>query len=335
MSNVLLYTDLRSAETLNFWIFYCLIHSNVSRNIKLVKDYHIPINPKLLSYLVIDNTAGIDALACVVRYIVSVNKKATKNLKLFSLIKIDGTLDFGLKFALSDNAMNSRLADERSICEDRKTTHWKEVLRKQSRAKALRAELFNLREVESRLSSEYRSALESHNASRFNQNSTQNEILLFKSKERTSLSSYKNSQNSVRQKEREINACVKSPAPVINAIPADDEEALLVIFFLMIPDSLNFLAKFSVKAQQMLVPREPFSHNQDKTVTSVVNDVLLSLKNSDIFLWSSHYDKYKFSSSKASKHCDIRLTAIAFKVPETIGSSTVDEIGSNENNGIW
>jgi hypothetical protein len=242
--------DLRSRELLVVWAGYCLVHKLVSSQHPILLKYRPALDPDDLQYLVLSDRLANDALRQIAVYLW--HHAASSQNFAFSLRKNDKTFDLAREYAR--HHLMDKLSVETLASDKRKKAHWNEVREKQNELSSLDGKLCTLeldlldwrnkfdRTVPPR-GYRHRSPTTYDNNNRRQQaesmiNSLDNQISSVKSR---------------------ITAVERPPAPVLQPLPRLDENALPILFFLLMPEEFQVLSRFSCLSPQMLLPSSKVS----------------------------------------------------------------------------
>lgn len=139
-----------------------------------------------------------------------------------------------------------------------------------------------------------------------------------------------------------LKSALKAPLPVIQPLPRDENNAMPIIFFLYMPPVFQLLSRFSLTAQQLLIPK-PWNSvwgGPEGTNKSDISSLVtrhdntyrqLSLRDHYKSRQDSTYHKPSRKRVGNDYHLSLRSNDC---IPKEIGSSSVDHI-DNKNDGIW
>eukprot|EP01050_Picozoa_sp_SAG11_P004952 SAG11_NODE_331_length_10659_cov_4.512689_1_plen_833_part_00 len=231
----LLVVELRSRETLVAWVAFCLVHAATKRTCDLLCRFAVPLHGDDMRHLVLSKRRATDAAVRVANYL----RSNARGPPVFSLRKDDRTFVFAQEFARTDKMMQEMWKTEKQEADEREDAHWREVNAKKTL----------LRDLDDQLVWQEREL------------STQQSIKTVFSFDRNQ--AYWDAHWKVDQLESEV-AATKSrikktecpPAAVFQPLPDQEDEALPIIFFLIMPREFQVLLRMGFTAQQMLVPAE-------------------------------------------------------------------------------
>jgi hypothetical protein len=260
-----LLVELRSRETLVAWVCFCLVHDACKwayRDMSL--SFGVPLRWQDLRHLCLEDREAWEAVESVRSYL---EANTIRGSELFSLSKPLETMKFAEAFARQDKDMCTLLQEEKKDAEERKAAYWTEVARKQKLAARLRREINELEDeisgLETRLSN-----LESSNR-RIGISSSQGEVRLTRE--------IKQEEQRLEEERQGLKAAERAPPAVFQPMPESDHLARRAIFMLTMPESLQVLARFSVMAQQMLLPDDPkvcrYTHDVQSHQTLYASDI--------------------------------------------------------------
>ncbi|RHY49731.1 hypothetical protein DYB34_006572 [Aphanomyces astaci] len=261
---------LRSYEVVVTWMGYCLVHQHCAQEYPLVLAYQTPLNWMNLGSLVLEDKRAIDAMRLVAGYIRRINNAA--RLPLFSLASIGGTVEFSQKFAETCDEMQQRWSSEEEATSRRMETYMNQVRAKQVRAAKLRAELPGLQSALSVASTEYTQAQQAEETTRINYPDvyvsshkrrhgyykTSDQVCTAVHATSSALSRMNAAQRNWDAKNAEFSKTIVPPPFVVCPLPELADKAFSVLFFFLIPPSLDTLSRLAVEAQVSLVPQ--FEH---------------------------------------------------------------------------
>ncbi|RHY80745.1 hypothetical protein DYB31_006324 [Aphanomyces astaci] len=316
---------LRSYEVVVTWMGYCLVHQHCAQEYPLVLAYQTPLNWMNLGSLVLEDKRAIDAMRLVAGYIRRINNAA--RLPLFSLASIGGTVEFSQKFAETCDEMQQRWSSEEEATSRRMETYMNQVRAKQVRAAKLRAELPGLQSALSVASTEYTQAQQAEETTRINYPDvyvsshkrrhgyykTSDQVCTAVHATSSALSRMNAAQRNWDAKNAEISKTIVPPPFVVCPLPELADKAFSVLFFFLIPPSLDTLSRLAVEAQVSLVPRPPGLDDHDVGVTPTKTS------------WVQHYNTYSFGCP-AAYPCHWTIYPVGLYIPTQWGPSTVDGI---------
>ncbi|RHZ19959.1 hypothetical protein DYB26_004230 [Aphanomyces astaci] len=316
---------LRSYEVVVTWMGYCLVHQHCAQEYPLVLAYQTPLSWMNLGSLVLEDKRAIDAMRLVAGYIRRINNAA--RLPLFSLASIGGTVEFSQKFAETCDEMQQRWSSEEEATSRRMETYMNQVRAKQVRAAKLRAELPGLQSALSVASTEYTQAQQAEETTRINYPDvyvsshkrrhgyykTSDQVCTAVHATSSALSRMNAAQRNWDAKNAEFSKTIVPPPFVVCPLPELADKAFSVLFFFLIPPSLDTLSRLAVEAQVSLVPRPPGLDDHDVGVTPTKTS------------WVQHYNTYSFGCP-AAYPCHWTIYPVGLYIPTQWGPSTVDGI---------
>jgi hypothetical protein len=325
-----LHVRMRSIELLATWLVYCIVfNATRAAHPEVLNGYGVALHYQDLSHLVLQAEEHIIVLKKVVVFLG--NNYFGEDKEIFSM---RGSQDwnsatFQMGHLYSKLYLSAMLAKEKEDAEHRVNEHWLEVLSKKVLASILRNELPDL----------VRDLLEASNAYEEAQN------LRPYREFRHAVSSARRSMNSaqllVDEKNREIVEAEKAPPPVIQPLPANDDKALKILFFLYISEEFEILSRLSLVAQQLLVPK-PWKAQCGGQDGIQEIDVFGPIKVAEKDLsWCQHYNAYEkcdYHSPHENRESFPHWLDISMHidVPDSkdIGPHNVDLLFSSSD-GIW
>jgi hypothetical protein len=118
---------------------------------------------------------------------------------------------------------------------------------------------------------------------------------------------------------------LKAPPGIVNPLPEEDQFALPVIFFMLMPVEIERFGRYCLISQDMLVPRTPLHPNSDKNNTAFGKPIIETTN----ACWSSHYNIHKDSTSTVFVDAAFAITSLSqIQVPKQIGPISIDDIHS-------
>jgi hypothetical protein len=129
-----------------------------------------------------------------------------------------------------------------------------------------------------------------------------------------------------------LNQVIKTPTPVIQPLPDQDDKALKVLFFICMPQEFNILSKLSFMAQEMLIPKPMVCNCGGIDGTEKVN-LEDNLKVSEDFVsWHKHYNYYQYENYAESAV----FVSMIKRAPDCskIQSKSVDNMFSDKDD-VW
>ncbi|KAJ3031469.1 UNVERIFIED_CONTAM: hypothetical protein HDU68_003800 [Siphonaria sp. JEL0065] len=299
----------RSYDLLVVCIATSLVHKFNCIACPLMAEYAISLHWKNLEPAVLKDQRAVDALLRLKLYWQQCT--VSKLDPVFSLAVIDGTLDFALRFALGCRQMIDRWAVERNNAARRKKNHEHQVTTKKRKAANLRNELTELKQKLREAQSNLREQQTDLNGLNSYDDDFDNA--------RRNVSFAKQDVNSATQqvnsKEEAIAREIKTPQFVKNPLPQHENEAMVVIYFTLIPQDHHILSELLVLSRKSFNPVENFP------VEAHANS------------WMDHYKSCDTGSDFAKS--EFSLHPLALHVPTSYGPSTVDGISTDSSSCVW
>ena len=227
--------ELRSMEMLSTWIIFCFIHTCVKKLYPIIESYDVPLSSRDLRHLSLADKSAVDAALTVCAYI---DRYTTSNNRLFSLSNQTPTMKLARMYSEGNILIEEIWSREQKAASEKQDAHWRRVQSLQAEAKKLRRKIIDLNAELCVLNSE-------------------------KSRMKTNHSRYYSSKHDeriddVEQKiSRESKALTQAerPLPVVHqSLPKDKSVAMIILFFLYMPDELRTYSALCLIAQQMLLP---------------------------------------------------------------------------------
>ena len=255
----LMEVESRSLEVLCVWISHCLVHAAATREHPLLLNYDVALKCSDLHLLVFSEKAPTDAVLAVAAYLKSYKKSRPM---IFSLSDQSGTFRMAKEFSLSNPSILSIWDGESRFAEARKDENYMNVQKKQRTAAGLRVEIA---EREQKLEV-LRSTLEDLR------------IMILPPAHELKVTRHQidSQDRSISHCQKQLRTALKSPQMVYLPLPEDKDAAMTVLFFCHMPDNLRTLGRLTFMAQQMLLPRDPFSDTAAGTIASseMVNSMM-------------------------------------------------------------
>lgn len=219
--------DLHSRWLLIVWAAYCCIHASTGRTHPLLLTYGVPLDFHDLRHLVLSDRPAVDAMLGVAAYL----QAHTRPGRAVFTLRDGGlaTFELAASFAQHDARMMGIWRQELSDAEQRQRLHWDEVRRKQHLARKLEAQLATERAEKSRAHAALEAAKHDYETADFDVRSFYKGILIDKQRR------HNDACTTCKYAERELKEALKSPTPVIQPLPKDEQAALQWLFFLYMP----------------------------------------------------------------------------------------------------
>ena len=254
-----------------------------------------------LKNMVQRNKNGVDACLAVVEYLQMFNIGASRGI-IFSLSDDSGTFDFIEEYCTSNPHIENLWHREKNADKEREDAYWSDILKR-------KAELVNLRSSLESTKASMNAAIrskESLKSQLWHANSTTEPT----TSEIQSLSSRINSLSStIRKLQDSINSKNSAPKYVRHPLPSQKSFGLKILFFLFyMPEELNYLTKFIINAQEMLI------HENEKFAKITCNQIS----------WQEYYDSHSGMFAVQSNY--LILKPINLEYPKNIGPLTVDSL---------
>ena len=236
--------ELQSRELLVVWSMFCIMHKTTNLEYSAILDaYSVALEMADLQHLVLFSKLAVDAVLTVAKYL---RARSLKGPPIFSLRVLDKTFDLARRFARQSSNIMQMWEEEQSAANTRREDRWQVVLGKQNEVKKLRCLLHNqkikLQNAEKELSG---LTLPSGRTS-----TSSDEIFNAADKIVGSL------KTQIMSTEQSIKSMTKPPPALLQPLPANEHEAMPILFFLQMPHHFQVLSRFSFMAQQLLRPRK-------------------------------------------------------------------------------
>jgi hypothetical protein len=114
-------------------------------------------------------------------------------------------------------------------------------------------------------------------------------------------------------------------------LPEEDQLALPVIFFMLMPVEIEQFGRYCLISQEMLVPRAPLHPNYNKNVFVKINPPFGQPVKEDkykIECWSTHYNSYNTTSASFVDATFAIISTSKISIPKQIGPTSIDDIQS-------
>ncbi|CAH0519298.1 unnamed protein product [Peronospora belbahrii] len=295
----------RSREMLVVWIAFCIVHQQCVSEVPLCGSYNISLEWRDLKVAVLSDQAAISALQHVAQYIRTWNN-TTQRPPLFHLTNQEPTFDFGLRYGLNSTNMLEMHRCENKNWEARVKAKWNKVITKKRRAVELRAEI-----------------------SRLNVNLSSNKCQLASEDERLrqekSYLGYRDRQSHlktqlmndinqiecrIRTNERELTSTLDVPRFLRRPLPPARDDAIQVIFMLIMPRNIEILGSLCLTAQRSLTPRN-------------ATGALPTLSSTT---WQEFYSQNAPTKALRATSKVFTPSPAPFSIPSSCGPITVDDL---------
>lgn len=232
--------DLLSREVLVVWCAFCIVHITASVCEPLLRSFSVALDEDNLGNLVLSEKLAVDAAIQVAKYI---HKHSEIPRCLFSLRNHDETIEFAKAHARNAETTQIAWSAEMKNAKDRQDKHWKQVCDKKERLRHLDKEL-RILEYQRRV---WQTILDSTVPNQFHSAMKDRTREEAKKEVKRYTSKLSMKQNQIRQIEQ-------PPPPILQPLPRDEEKAMPILFFLMMPPMFEVLSRLSFSAQQMMLP---------------------------------------------------------------------------------
>ena len=236
--------ELRSMEVLSTWIIFCFIHTCAKRLYPIIESYDVPLKSKDLRHLSLADKAAVDAALAVCAYI---DRYTSSKNCLFSLSNQTPTMQLARMYSEGSILIGGIWSREQKAASEKQDAHWGQVRRLQAKAVELRSQIITLK-VDLRDLIRGKSEME-EGSGRYNCRYNDNEIEFV--------------ERVISQRSRAL-AEAERPLPLVHqSLPKDKGVAMIILFFLYMPDELHTYSTLCLIAQQMLLPlRASFSSQE-------------------------------------------------------------------------
>lgn len=214
--------ELDSLERLVVWVSFCVVHQAVKLVKPLLAEYGVALDPADTRHLVLSSKLAVDAALQVVAYL---RKHSCPSRVVFSLRSGDVTFDFARKVARGDQDMQTAWATEQAAAQQRRDAHWTKVTRKQQELQVLDSELEEKKEEHSDWTEKYNGTMPISTHSSAGNDMQRRRADLMRCQLAVQISNLK---------EKIANA-EKPPPHVLQPLPEQEQLALPVLFFLLMP----------------------------------------------------------------------------------------------------
>jgi hypothetical protein len=290
---------LRSNELLLYWICTCLLFHSLKFEINLLHKNSIPLDWRNLSFLVLDSKKSTESMLIISNYLQST---LTDN-PLFSLESQRGTLNFASAFSKESKLIMNQYSNELKEIKRKEDDHQRLIDLQLEELKILRDNFKNTKEERDAQYNLYCDSQSNSYQERF----------------------YKKSYSELNQKMSNISSSISRkkipPKFIIHPIPKNLENALEVLFFLMMPENLNIFSWFCYQSQMKLVAKKPCNRSQE--IDSLEEYLNVSKEN---FYWKDHYTKYSSSFLQTSN--SFYQLSTKDDIPKSYGPSDIEFISS-------
>ena len=309
-----------------------------------MRGFGVPLDFNNLSHLNLSSREEWDVVKQIAIYL----RGHGVNKPLFSLKEEKHTFEMGLRFANASSDMQKIWQEETQDALLRIDGHWKEVQRKQEEARRLRSEIADISvemaEANRKLSSKRIELAEHERRIHYSWVTyDSHEHQLCKNEVNSLTSTVSRLDSSIRSKHSQLQRALKAPAPVIQPLPEDTNNAMPVIFFLYMPKIYQLLSRFSFTAQQLLMPKPWTSVLGGQEGSDIFDITSIVTRTPNVhcqYSWKDHYNTHQNcqyhrpSSSRVGRDYHLKLCSTANNVPQDIGASSVDNM-HDKRNGIW
>jgi hypothetical protein len=245
----LMEVELRSLEVLCVWIAHCMVHSTATKEHPQLGQYDVAIKWSDLHHLVFSEKAPTDAALAVAAYLKGYTKSCAV---IFSLSDQSGTFKMAKEFSLQNKNILLVWEEELKTAEKKRKDNFVVVQQKQRSANQLRDKIANHEES--------LRALEKEHADNGPYNKYHRQC-------QYTLDRISDEKNDILKYNQQLITVLKSPPMVLQALPTDEGAAMIMLFFCYMPEYLRTLARLTIMAQQMLLPRAPFLDNFSGNIT--------------------------------------------------------------------
>jgi hypothetical protein len=129
----------------------------------------------------------------------------------------------------------------------------------------------------------------------------------------------------LNQLNNQLEEILRAPPGIVNPLPEEDQLALPVIFFMLMPVEIEQFGRYCLISQEMLVPRTPLHPNSDKNNTTF-GQPIKETEYTNAF-WSYHYNNYGGGTSTSFIDANFSIIPTTqINVPMQIGPGSVDNI---------
>ena len=240
--------ELRSMEMLSTWIIFCFIHTCVKKLYPIIESYDVPLSSRDLRHLSLADKSAVDAALTVCAYI---DRYTTSNNRLFSLSNQTPTMKLARMYSEGDILIEEIWSREQKAASEKQDAHWRRVRRLQAEADELRSSIRALNARLCDLHIDKSRILATHG--NWHVRSTDSDIDFVQKK--------------ISRVSKEL-AEAECPLSVVHqSLPKDRGVAMIILFFLYMPDDLRTYSTLCLIAQQMLLPlRTSFSTEQGMSI---------------------------------------------------------------------
>lgn len=310
--------ELRSTETLLFWVGYCLLFEAAQQETHLVSDYAVCLDPMSLRHLCLRHNEEREILKRVFIYL----QRNSLGQPLFHLSDPDPTLEFAEKYSRESIEITKIQELERQEADKRTELRWAEILKKKRKAAKLKSEIAK---ETLQLTSWKRTLEEEREKSRIaNTGRIRRQYWYTTREEDEAQRKVSQIETTIQDLNGKLKQVLKAPPQIKQPLPKNQDLSYRVLFFLYMPKILRRLAEFGCEAQRMLLPR-PLKFPPGEFEISSCN------RSS----WHEHYaNKSNLKTTPGPSKGSFFLEYADDRMPRNFGYSTVDLITSSDD-GIW
>jgi len=224
--------ELDSRERLVVWVSFCVVHQAVKMVEPLLSEYGVALDPADTRHLVLSEKLAVDAALRVVAYL---RKYSCPSRVVFSLRSGDVTINFARQVARGDQNMQTAWVAEQAAAEQRRDAHWTKVTRKQRELHVLDSELEEKRQEQREWSERYNDTVPVSKHSSGSNDAQRSRAKLECDRLNVEIS---NLNQNIANAER-------PPAHVLQPLPEEEQGALPVLFFLLMPAHFQVCSMFA------------------------------------------------------------------------------------------
>ena len=224
--------ELDSLERLVVWVSFCVVHQAVKMVKPLLAEYGVALDPADTRHLVLSEKLAVDAALQVVAYL---REHSCSTRVVFSLRSGDVTIDFARQVARADQDMQAAWKTEQAAAEQRRDAHWSKVTRKHKELQVLDLNLQKKQEEQQKWMQRYNDTDPvSHRTSQSND-----------TERRLADGEHSRCCSEISNLNQKIADAEAPPRHVLQPLPASEELALPVLFFLLMPAHFQVWSMFA------------------------------------------------------------------------------------------
>ena len=224
--------ELDSLERLVVWVSFCVVHQAVKMVKPLLAEYGVALDSADTRHLVLSEKLAVDAALQVVAYL---REHSCSTRVVFSLRSGDVTIDFARQVARADQDMQAAWKTEQAAAEQRRDAHWSKVTRKHKELQVLDLNLQKKQEEQQKWMQRYNDTDPvSHRTSQSND-----------TERRLADGEHSRCCSEISNLNQKIADAEKPPRHVLQPLPASEELALPVLFFLLMPAHFQVWSMFA------------------------------------------------------------------------------------------